>query len=67
MTKTKLKFKFDNILCKSCKHFEDTGLHDFIQYSKQGHVTGRVQVRFYCYGYKEYLTKLYSRCVSYIS
>lgn len=62
---SELKFKFNTILCKSCIHFEDTGLRDYVVYSSRGKVKGRVQVRFYCHKYKEYLSKLYSRCSSY--
>lgn len=61
----KLKYQLNPILCYSCKHFEDAGLKDFIQYSQRGNVKGRVQVRFYCHVYKEYLQKLYSGCVKY--
>ena len=45
-------------LCPKCKDFEDTGLKDYIAYGKNGRVKGRVQVRFYCHAYMEYLTKL---------
>jgi hypothetical protein len=62
---TELKFKFEIVLCKTCRHFEDSGLKDVILYSKKGNVRGRFQVRFFCYVYQEYLAKLYSKCVRY--
>lgn len=62
---SEIKFKSDNILCRTCKSFEDTGLKDFIQYSSRGYVKSRIQVRFYCHKYMEYLTKFYSRCIGY--
>jgi hypothetical protein len=60
---TELKFKLEKILCNSCRHFEDSGLKDFVQYSSKGYIKGKIQVRFYCHAYQEYLSKLYSSCV----
>jgi hypothetical protein len=61
-----MEFKFTKILCNECNHFEDTGLRTFIQYDKSRRfIKGRVQVRFYCHGYMEYLQKLYSRCLKF--
>lgn len=57
------KIKLVKILCGDCRHFEDTGLKDIIQYDRRkSYVKGRIQVRFYCNAYREYLGKLYSMC-----
>jgi histidinol phosphatase-like enzyme len=61
-----IKFKFEPILCKKCGNFEDTGLRTLFFSNKKGHVKGKFQVRFYCHSYREYMSKLYSRCLKYI-
>lgn len=61
----KLQYKIKSILCKSCINFEDTGLKDYMIYSKKGKVISKIQVRYYCRKYMEYLTRFYSGCKYY--
>lgn len=63
-----IKIRLKKILCSDCKHFEDTGIKDIIRYDKRCRVIKeRIQVRFYCKAYREYLTKFYSMCKRYDS
>lgn len=55
----------DKLLCLSCEHFEDMGLREVIIYGKKGKVKGRIQVRFFCHRFQEYLQKFYSKCLKY--
>ena len=41
----------DKILCRNCRHFEETNLSDAL-----------VWIQYYCAGYREYLEKLYYSC-----
>jgi len=56
-------FKPEVILCSSCEHFEDQKLKTVYFYDSRGRTKGQYQVRYYCYGYHEYLMKFYSKCV----
>jgi len=52
-------------ICSSCIYFEDRGLQTFIMQGIRGRPKSKVQVRYFCNAFSEFLSKLYSKCHRY--
>lgn len=59
------EFRLEPIKCVNCIHFEDRGLRTDYFYNGKKRPLRKVETRFYCKFFKEYLTTFYQNCTAY--